>query len=200
ILRFKTAGDPPRCDPASERLVIEWESNGHNGGDLAFGPDGMLYLTSGDGTSDSDGDNTGQDLRDLCSGVLRIDVEKPASGKGYRVPADNPFLKVKGARPELWAFGLRNPWRMHFDRETKDLYIGDVAQHTLEMTRLGRRGANYAWTHTEGRRVSRPEGRRGRGPIVPPLLEHPHSESRSITAGVVYRGKKLPGLRGVFVY
>src|SRR5262249_1798817 len=88
IYSFRVRGEPPRCDPASRKLVIEWASNGHNGGDLCFGPDGCLYLSSGDGTSDSDGDVTGQDLRDLCSGVLRIDVDRPSRGRGYRVPRD----------------------------------------------------------------------------------------------------------------
>src|SRR5262249_16977780 len=127
ILRFKATGNPPRCDPDSRTLTIEWESNGHNGGDWGFGRDGMLYIPAGDGTSDSDGDVTGQDLRDLCSGVLRIDVDHPAPGKNYAIPKDNPFVKLPGARGELWCFGLRNPWRMHFG-PTGDLYVGDVGQ------------------------------------------------------------------------
>jgi glucose/arabinose dehydrogenase len=200
ILRYRTVGDPPRCDPGSQQLVIEWESNGHNGGDLAFGADGMLYITSGDGTSDSDGDVTGQDLRDLCSGLLRIDVDRPVPGRSYAVPKDNPFLKVKDARPELWAFGLRNPWRMSIDRATGDMYIGDVGQDLWEMIHLGRRGANYGWSVMEGSHPFQPLRKLGPAPLVAPLIEHPHSESRSITGGLVYRGKKLPELRGVYVY
>ena len=200
IWQYRVNGDTPRCDPATRKLVIEWESNGHNGGDLGFGADGMLYLTSGDGTSDSDGDNTGQDLRDLCSGLIRIDVDGAPSGKGYAIPKDNPFLATPGARPELWAFGLRNPWRMSFDKKTNDMYIGDVGQDLWEMIQLGRRGANYGWSVQEGSHPFYPERKKGPGPIVAPLIEHPHSESRSITGGIVYRGKKLPDLIGAYIY
>ncbi|MFO0876996.1 MAG: PQQ-dependent sugar dehydrogenase [Gemmataceae bacterium] len=201
ILRYKVIpGAAPRCDPASRQLIIEWESNGHNGGDLGFGPDGFLYITSGDGSSDSDTDNTGQDLRDLCSGVLRIDVDRPAAGMAYGVPADNPFLSIKEARPELWAFGFRNPWRMTFDPRSGDLLVGDVGQDLWEMIRLVRRGSNHGWSVTEGSKPFHENRTRGPGPIVPPLIEHPHSESRSITGGIVYQGKKHPGLRDAYIY
>ncbi len=200
ILRFRAAGDPPRCDPKSQQLVIEWESNGHNGGDLVFGLDGMLYVTSGDGTSDSDGDNTGQDLRDLCSGVLRLDVDRAPPGKGHAVPPDNPFSKVKGARPELYAFGLRNPWRMSIDRPTGDVYVADVGQDLWEMIYLLKRGANYGWSTFEGSHPFYPQRKLGPAPVVKPLVEHPHSEARSITGGHVYRGKRFKALVGAYVY
>jgi glucose/arabinose dehydrogenase len=201
ILRFTVKGPKPRrCDPRSEKLIIEWESNGHNGGDLAFGNDGYLYITSGDGTSDSDGDLTGQDLRDLASGIIRIDVDHPNAKKGYAVPKDNPFLKVKGARPELWAFGLRNPWRLSCDRKTGDLWVGDVGQDLWEMIHLIKRGGNYGWSVYEGSHPFQPKRQRGPGPFLKPIIEHPHSESRSITGGFVYYGKKLKKLRGAYVY
>lgn len=200
ILRFRVTGSPPVCDVSSKQVVIEWASNGHNGGDLAFGPDGMLYVTSGDGTSDSDTDNTGQDLRDLCSGVLRIDVDKPAAGMNYAVPPDNPFVKQKDARGELWAFGFRNPWRMTFDPTSGDLLVGDVGQDLWEMIRFVTRGSNHGWSVTEGSKPFQPLRAKGPGEVVPPLIEHPHSESRSITGGVVYQGKRFPELRGVYVY
>jgi glucose/arabinose dehydrogenase len=200
IYRFTVKGDPPRCEPASRKLIIEWVSNGHNGGDLLFGPDGRLYVSSGDGTSDSDGDVTGQDLRDLCSGVLRIDVDRPEAGKGYSVPKDNPFVRLKDARPELYAFGLRNPWRMSVDRTTGNVWIGDVGQDLWEMIHLLKRGANYGWSVFEGSHPFQPRRKLGPGPVVKPVVEHPHSESRSITGGHVYRGKRLKGLRGVYVY
>ena len=107
---------PYHGDPKSEHVILEWESDGHNGGDLAFGADGYLYITSGDGTSDSDGLDTGQDNADLLGGVLRIDVDHPANGKPYSVPRDNPLVGTPNARPEIWAYGMRNPWRMSFDR------------------------------------------------------------------------------------
>jgi glucose/arabinose dehydrogenase len=200
IYRFTAQGNPPRCDPKSRKLMIEWVSNGHNGGDLLFGPDGYLYITSGDGTTDSDGNVTGQDLRDLCSGVLRIDVDRPAPGKGYSVPKDNPFVKLKGARPELYAFGLRNPWRMSIDRTTGNIWIGDVGQDLWEMIYLLKRGANYGWSVYEGSHPFRPRRKLGPAPHVKPVIEQPHSESRSITGGHVYRGKRFKDLRGVYVY
>src|SRR5947208_8848038 len=108
---------PYKLVPASVKLIIEWESNGHNGGAVAFGHDGMLYVTAGDGTSDSDTNIVGQDLGNLLSKVLRLDVDHPDPGKPYAVPKDNPFVGRKGARPETWAYGLRNPWRMTVDKK-----------------------------------------------------------------------------------
>src|SRR5262249_24503504 len=111
VSRFTVGRAPPyQCDIRSERVIIEWPSNGHNGGDVAFGSDGMLYITSGDGTSDSDTDLRGQDMRFFNCKVLRIDVDHPGPDRAYSVPRDNPFLGLAGARPETWAFGLRNPW------------------------------------------------------------------------------------------
>jgi glucose/arabinose dehydrogenase len=204
VLRFEAspsaADRPRRCDPKTESPVIEWPSNGHNGGDLGFGRDGMLYITAGDGTSDSDGDVTGQKLSDLNSAIIRIDVDHPDQGKGYSVPADNPFLKTPNARPELWAFGLRNPWRMTFDRRTGDLWVGDVGQDTVEMIQLIRKGGNYGWSVFEGSKPFYPNRERGPGEILKPVIEHPHSESRSITGGIVYDGKKFDDLKGVYLY
>jgi glucose/arabinose dehydrogenase len=200
ILRYKTSGEPPKCDPATMQVVIEWKSNGHNGGDLAFGKDGMLYITSGDGTSDSDLDNTGQDLSDLCSGMIRIDVDRPDKGRNYSIPKDNPFLAVPKARGELWAFGFRNPWRMTFDSVTGDLLVGDVGQDMWEMIRLVTKGSNHGWSVTEGSQPFHTLRTKGPGEIVPPLIEHAHWESRSITGGVVYHGKKFPELDGVYIY
>jgi glucose/arabinose dehydrogenase len=201
ILRFTVEREGRQlCNPKSETLIIDWPSNGHNGGDLAFGPDGMLYLSSGDGTSDSDGDDTGQNISDLASGVLRIDVDRPAAGKQYSVPLDNPFLNLKDARPELWAFGFRNPWRMCFDPATGELLVGDIGQDLWEMIRLVRPGSNHGWSVMEGNHPFQLERRRGPGPLVPPLVEHPHSEARSITGGFVYQGTKFKELQGAYIY
>lgn len=200
IYRFEVGKDGAQlCDPKSKRLIIEWASNGHNGGDLLFGKDGLLYITSGDSTSDSDGDVTGQDLRDLCSGVLRIDVDRPDPGKGYAVPRDNPFLHMKDAKPELFAFGFRNPWRMAMDPGTGTILIGDVGQDLWEMIQLLKRGGNYGWSVFEGTRPFYPNRKLGPGAVVPPLIEHPHSESRSITGGQFYRGC-FKDLHGAYIY
>ncbi len=198
ILRFRVSGG--RCDPKSEEVVIDWESNGHNGGEMAFGPDGFLYISSGDGTSDSDTDMTGQDPGDLLSGILRIDVERPDPGRAYSVPRDNPFLQLPGARPELWAYGFRNPWRMTFDPKTGDLWTGDIGQDLWEMVHVVKRGANHGWSVTEGGRPFQLKRKPGPTPVSPPTIAHPHSEMRSVTGGVVYAGPKFPDLGGAYVY
>ncbi len=201
ILRYEVRREPMlACDPKTEHVVIEWESNGHNGGEMDFGPDGRLYISSGDGTSDSDGDLTGQDITDLTSGVLRIDVRRPDPGRGYSIPSDNPFLNIEGARGELWAYGFRNPWRMTFDAKTGDLWVGDIGQDQWEMVTRVERGANYGWSVHEGSHPFYLERKRGPTPISPPTIEHPHSEARSITGGLVYDGPRFAGLRGAYIY
>jgi uncharacterized repeat protein (TIGR03806 family) len=184
----------------TQTAIIEWDSNGHNGGEMAFGPDRMLYISSGDGTSDSDTDMTGQDIRDLTSGIVRIDVEHPTPGQHYRVPADNPFLDIPEARPELWAYGFRNPWRLCFDRQTGDLWVGDIGQDIWEMVHVVQRGANYGWSVMEGSHEFQPLRPRGPTPISPPTIEHHHSESRSVTGGLVYYGERFPDLQGAYLY
>ena len=125
VLRYTIDRKPPhRIMAGSQKVIIEWVSNGHNGADLAFGRDGMLYVSSGDGTSDSDTNLAGQDLTHLLSKVLRIDVDHPDPGKNYSVPKDNPFVGQKGIRPETWAYGFRNPWRLHIDPKSGDLWVG----------------------------------------------------------------------------
>ncbi len=201
IFRFTVTGESPRrCDPASKTLIIEWESNGHNGGQMDFGLDGMLYISAGDGTSDSDGWVTGQDISDLNSGVLRLDVEHPDAGRGYSVPKDNPFWNIPDARPELWAFGFRNPWRLTVDRQTGDIWVGDVGQDLWEMIEVVQRGANYGWSVNEGSHPFQPLRKRGPVPISPPAIEHPHAEARSITGGIVYYGNRFKDLRGAYIY
>ena len=202
VSRFRvTSTDPPRCDPASEKVLLTWLGGGHNGGDLHFGPDGFLYVSTGDGSSPNPPDrlDTGQDISDLLSSVLRIDVDRADRGKAYAVPPDNPFVKTPKARPEVWAYGFRNPWRMSFDRKTGDLWVGDVGWELWEMIYRVKRGGNYGWSVMEGRQPVRPESRRGPTPILPPTLDFPHTEAASITGGYVYRGKRLKDLAGTYV-
>ena len=201
VVRYQMERAAPwRVDTGSRKVVIEWLSNGHNGADLCFGNDGMLYVTSGDGTSDSDMGSVGQDLSLLTAKVLRIDVDRPEAGKLYSVPRDNPFLAVAGARPETWAYGLRNPWKISADRESGQIWVGENGQDVWEMARLLERGANYGWSVYEGSHPFYLSRKMGPQPLTPPTLEHHHSEARSLTGGVVYRGRKLPGLVGAYVY
>ena len=150
VVRYTMDRRSGRIDPASRTVIIEWQSSGHNGAALTFGRDGMLYVTSGDGTSDSDEWRSGQDLTRLLAKLLRIDVDHPANGKPYGIPADNPFLQTAGARPETWAYGFRNPWRMSLDRSTGDLWVGENGQDQWEYARIARRGENYGWPIVEG--------------------------------------------------
>jgi glucose/arabinose dehydrogenase len=201
IIRYTIERQAPhKIVPGSEVKIIEWESDGHNGGDLAFGNDGMLYVSSGDGTSDSDTNLSGQDLSKLLAKVLRIDVDHPDSGKQYSVPAGNPFVGRENVRPETWAYGFRNPWRLHIDRKSGDLWIGNNGQDLWEQAYLVERGANYGWSVMEGSHDFYPQRRRGPTPFSRPIVEHPHSEMRSLTGGVVYHGKELPELEGAYLY
>jgi putative heme-binding domain-containing protein len=196
-----TKTDPPRCDPKSEKVLITWLAGGHNGGDLKFGKDGFLYISTGDGSNPNPPDalDTGQDISDLLSSILRIDVDHADKGKAYAVPADNPFVKTPRARPEVWAYGFRNPWRMSFDRITGDLWVGDVGWELWEMIYRVKRGGNYGWSVMEGRQPVRPNSRRGPTPILPPTLDFPHTEAASITGGFVYRGRRLKELAGAYL-
>jgi uncharacterized repeat protein (TIGR03806 family) len=203
IARFRvTDTEPPTIDAASELTVITWLSGGHNGCALKFGPDGYLYISTGDGVGPNPPDTfkTGQDISDLLSSILRIDVDRRDEPKNYRIPADNPFVDLPGARGEVWAYGLRNPWRMSFDRKTGDFWVGDVGWELWEMLYRVERGGNYGWAVTEGRQSTNPEWPRGPTPILPPTIEHPHSESSSITDGLTYYGSRLEELYGTHIY
>ena len=201
VVRYTVGREPPRrIDPASEELVIEWKSAGHDGGGMTFGLDGFLYLTTGDGTSDSDGWNSGQTLDDLLGSVLRIDVDRRDGDRRYAVPADNPFVDRPGARPEIWAYGLRNPWRICSDPKTGQIWVGNNGQDRWETAHLIRRGENYGWSVHEGSHPFYLERKRGPTPIVPPTIEHSHAEFRSLTGGVVLHGSKYPDLDGAYIY
>lgn len=201
IVRYTIDRKPPhRIVEGSAVTIIEWPSNGHNGAVAAFGRDGMLYVTSGDGTSLSDIDNVGQDTASLRAKVLRLDVDGAGPGEMYRVPGDNPFVGVAGVRPETWAYGLRNPWRISADRESGQIWVGQNGQDIRESAVLLERGANYGWSAYEGTRPFMIGRLKGPSPFTPPTIEHTHSVFRSLTGGFVYRGKKFPELVGHYIY
>lgn len=202
VSRFTvTKADPPRVDPASEEVVFTFPQGGHNGGDIHFGPDGMLYISTGDGVGPNPPDtlNTGQDISDLLSSILRIDVDRKDQGKNHAVPKDNPFVGMKDARPEVWAYGFRNPWRMSFDPKTGHLFVGDVGWELWEMVYRIEKGGNYGWSATEGPQPIKPD-KVGPTPILPPLIALPHTVAASVTGGYVYHGKKFPELHGAYIF
>ena len=201
ISRFQMNPRPPyEFDPKSEVTIIEWLSDGHNGAAITFGLDGMLYVTSGDGTSDSDTNVRGQDLSKMTAKVLRIDVDHPDEGRQYSIPKDNPFIGQPNVVPETWAYGLRNPWRMTTDRETGHIWVGNNGQDLWEQVYFVRKGDNYGWSVYEGSHPFYLTRELGPHPHVKPALEHHHSESRSLTGGIVYYGKQRPELRGCYLY
>ncbi|MBI3882168.1 MAG: PQQ-dependent sugar dehydrogenase [Verrucomicrobia bacterium] len=204
IIRFRvTDTEPPALDLGSAKVIISWRAGGHNGGTLRFGPDGLLYISTGDAAKPDPPDAfvTGQDIGDLLASVLRIDVDHPEGNRAYGIPKDNPFIHTPNARGEVWAYGLRNPWRMSFDPKSGELYAGDVGWELWEMIYRIRRGGNYGWSITEGGKQDvRPDRLRGPTPILPPLVTHSHEEAASITGGEFYHGDRLPELKGRYVY
>jgi glucose/arabinose dehydrogenase len=189
-------------DPRTRRevLFVEQPFSNHNGGNLAFGPDGYLYIGLGDGGSGGDPFGNGQSLDTLLGKMLRIDP-RPADGRAYRIPADNPFVDRSGARPEIWAYGLRNPWRYSFDRATGDLWIADVGQSAREEINFqpasSDGGENYGWDRYEGTVAFEGGGLPG---AVRPILEYGRDQGATVIGGFVYRGSDIPGLQGAYVF
>jgi glucose/arabinose dehydrogenase len=198
IARFTAKGDS--ADPASEKrlLFVQQPFPNHNGGALAFGPDGYLYIGLGDGGSQGDPYGNAQSLNSMLGKILRIDVDH---GDPYAIPADNPFVNSGGAYKEIWAYGLRNPWRFSFDRLTKDLWIGDVGQdlwEEIDFVSAGTPGGlNFGWNKMEGRH---PYKGSNQPEFTAPVAEYPHGAECSVTGGYVYRGAALPEWQGVYFY
>jgi glucose/arabinose dehydrogenase len=172
----------------------------HDGGTVIFGPDGYLYLALGDGGAANDPFDNGQKLNSLLGRILRLDVDRKDDGKPYAVPKDNPFVGRKDARPETWAYGLRNVWRMAFDRKTGRLWAADVGQNLYEEIDLIVKGGNYGWRRREGLHPFNPDGSGPRPDLIEPIWEYHHDVGKSITGGTVYRGPRLPELEGYYVY
>ncbi len=204
VSRFRLSKkDPSKLDPSSEEQLLRYENKyfwNHDGGTINFGPDGFLYVVHGDGGAANDPLENGQNLGVLYGKILRIDVDHKDQGKSYAIPKDNPFVNTKGARGEIWAYGIRNVWRMSFDRKTGQLWAADVGQNLYEEIDLIRKGGNYGWNRRE---ALHPFGVKGVGVnknMIDPIWEYHHDIGKSITGGTVYRGKALPKLEGHYLY
>ncbi|HEV7998559.1 MAG TPA: PQQ-dependent sugar dehydrogenase [Planctomycetaceae bacterium] len=200
--------DPNKADPNSEEILLTLDKPfwNHDGGTLAFGPDGFLYIALGDGGLANDPYKNGQNLSKLLGKMLRIDVDHKQGDLPYAIPADNPFAGKEGARPEIWAYGLRNVWRFAFDSETGTLWAADVGQDTYEEIDLIVKGGNYGWNIREGLhpfKLKRQKAVADTGKpanVIDPIWEYNHDVGKSITGGFVYRGKKIPELQGAYIY
>lgn len=203
VSRFRVSKkDPNKADPASEEVIIRFERPfwNHDGGTIVFGPDGYLYIAHGDGGSGGDPHQNGQNLGTILGKVLRLDVDHKANGKNYSIPKDNPFVSTPGAAPEVWAYGLRNVWRMAFDRKTGELWAGEVGQNLYEEIIVLKAGGNYGWSVREALHPFAARGVDVTEGITEPVWEYHHDVGKSITGGLVYRGQKVPELQGAYLY
>ncbi|WP_461491072.1 PQQ-dependent sugar dehydrogenase [Pontibacter sp. HJ8] len=206
ISRFTVhASNPNQADPGSERVLLTYTQPypNHNGGKIAFGPDGYLYISAGDGGSGGDPQNNAQNRKSLLGKILRIDVDKPAGGNPYGIPADNPYANNKeGFRQEIFAYGLRNVWKFSFDRQTNRLWAADVGQNAREEINLIENGGNYGWRIMEGTACYNPSSNCNTSGLLLPVLAYTHAsgDGRSVTGGFVYYGSRMPELRGKYIY
>ncbi len=204
LVRLETTGEGDTFEfvDGSEFVILEirqpeWN---HNGGSLLFGPDGMLYLGVGDGGGDSDPGGNGQNPGTLLGSVIRIDVRNASAEEPYAIPPDNPMIGLAGARPEVWAYGLRNPWRMSFDRETGLLWAGDAGHYHAEEVDVIRPGENYGWSVTEGSSCFPQDETCDTMGLTLPVWEYGRSFGCAVIGGYVYRGEAIPSLAGWYVY
>jgi glucose/arabinose dehydrogenase len=206
IVRFRATPGSDTADAGSGQLILGYDqpAANHNGGHVLFGPDGFLYIGSGDGGGAGDQFNNGQNPGTLLGKMLRIDVDRSEGGRPYAIPPGNPFVGQAGWRPEVWAYGLRNPWRYQFDRATGDLYIADVGQNMYEEVNFqpaGQGGQNYGWPRMESAHCFRPATNCDQSGLTRPIGEVSHAAGNcSITGGFVYRGTAQPLLRGAYVF
>ena len=214
VTRFTVSKDDPnQADPESEMELMRIKQPywNHNGGTLAFGTDGMLYIALGDGGNGSDPHGNGQNLTTLLGSILRIDVDRQDTGRNYAIPKDNPFVgttvpaggggeKQIPAAPEIYAYGFRNVWRLSFDRKTGALWAADVGQSLWEEINIVQAGGNYGWNVRESQHWFRPDGNDERTDLIDPIWEYHHDMGKSITGGGVYRGSRVPKLVGKYVY
>jgi hypothetical protein len=201
VVEYLVSSNPDSASATSRPiLLVDQPYSNHNGGGLSFGNDGYLYIGLGDGGSGGDPQGNGQNLATLLGKMLRIDVD---AGSPYAIPAGNPFVTRPGARPEIWSYGLRNPWRYGFDRANGDLYIADVGQHTweeIDYEPAGAAGRNYGWNRMEGRHCYPAGSSCDSSGLTMPVAEYDHSAGYSVTGGTVYRGDAMPELRGTYFY
>jgi glucose/arabinose dehydrogenase len=203
IARYqRDASNPLIADPDSELVLLEYNQpfNNHNGGQIAFGPDGYLYIASGDGGSGGDPQGNAQNLGSLLGKILRIDVDTTQGLLNYSIPSTNPFVGTSGAEEEIFAYGLRNPWRISFDSANGRLWAGDVGQDAREEINIVKSGRNYGWNVREGKICYFPSTGCSSSGFEKPVFDYKHSEGQSITGGFVYRGNKFSELKKHYLY
>jgi glucose/arabinose dehydrogenase len=206
IARYTVSTDPNVANPASRKVILTVAQPfpNHNGGQIQFGPNGYLYIGMGDGGSSGDPENRAQNLRTLMGKILRIDVNRTSANRAYGIPPTNPFVGRANVRPEIWASGLRNPWRFSFDRATGDLYLGDVGQGNWEEVNFqnarSRGGENYGWRRMEGRHCHNPTTGCQTGTLKLPIIEYSHAAGCAVTGGYRYRGARTSSLVGRYLY